>query len=572
MKSVIRLSLIIMVSAALLTSCKKSVPKQTRHIPKSAVFVAAINTKSIETKLVKNQATIENILKSASGSDTSVSEGKQEWEDIKNSGIDLDENFYMSVVQKGGGMSAGKGSMVISAIGSLQDEAKLKAYIQKKQPKSEIRKEKNYSYTTIHGDNMVAWNEDLVIMMSYQKSMQGEMEFDSTTGSYNFKNPVNSDATLKTEMDSYFNLKEDESVAAIPEFRDLMQDKGDASMWINSSASLDDMSLPLPKLKELFSNTFTTATLNFDDGKIAINTKSYYSSQMKDLLKKYAGPEADLGLVEHYPSNNINSLAVVAFNPEFFNALVRYLEVGGVVDGYLTKMMGSNYTLQDALKAIKGDLALVVSDFAMPAADPAAGVAGLIPKFKMILNIPVGDKVQMNKLMDKVVEMQMLVKVNNEYRLAPAMQKMGWQVLVNDKNLLIASDEALLTQYRAQSAKAGLSKDAMDDFKGKQGVVYINLESILNGIPAQSNAEINNILPKAKETFKDMRFYSDKYNGNYAEGFFELRFKNEKDNSLSSLLGFIETVSKNMPKNQGVKMNDMMPDSTEITAPPEPVK
>ena len=96
MKSFLRLCLLLIISTALITSCKKAVPKQTRYIPKNAVFVAIINTKSLQNKLMKNQATLENIIKNFSGSDTAVNKSRQEFEDLKSSGIDMDENFYVS--------------------------------------------------------------------------------------------------------------------------------------------------------------------------------------------------------------------------------------------------------------------------------------------------------------------------------------------------------------------------------------------------------------------------------------------------------------------------------------------
>jgi len=268
------------------------------------------------------------------------------------------------------------------------------------------------------------------------------------------------------------------------------------------------------------------------------------------LLKKYPGSTADLSLVENYPSDNINGFGVFSFNPDIIDGVVKYLEVGGVVDGYLTQMMGSNYTLQEALKAIKGDFAITVSDFATrPEAN--AGTA-LIPNLKMIVNIPVGDKVQMNRLMNKLVEMQMLTKNNGQYSLNPSLQKLGYQLVVDDKNIFIASDENLLNQYKAKSKKANVDKDVMSDFKGKSGVFYVNIESILNGINIQNNTQVNNVLPKAKETFKNVEGYTENFNGKYVEGHGELRFKNEKENSLTSLLSFMETVSKNVKKGPDV--------------------
>lgn len=573
MKS-IRLCLLLLLSVAFITSCKKAVPKQTKYIPKNAIFVATINTKSLQSKLAKNQATIENIVKSMSGSDTTISKGKQEWEDIKNSGVDLDENIYVAVVNKGGGMSTGGGTVVTSVIGGLKDAGKLEAYIKKKDPTSEVRKEKDYSYATVKGDNMVAWGKDVIIMMSYQKSFSpNDMQYDSATGSFNMGTPPNATNNMKSEMETNFNLKEDQSVASIPEFRDLMQEKSDASMWVNSSASMGDLPLPLPRLKELFSNSFTAAKINFEDGKITMNSKSYYSKELRDIIKKYSGPTADLALVENYPSDNINGFGVFSFNPAMINELVKYLEVGGMIDGYLTKMMGSNYTLQDALKAIKGDFAVVVSDLkTQPLADSLRGMPmNSMPSFKMIVNIPVGDKVQMSRLMDKLVEMQMLVKNNNQYVLSPNMQRMGYQAVVDDKNLFIASDQAVLDQYKSKSKKANLNNDVMNDFKNKSGVGYVNIESILNGMSPTGNTPGNDVLRKAKETFKDIKVYTDNFNGKFVEGYGELRFKNEKENSLTSLLGFIETASKYVKTNSRMMpgaSDDLQIDSSIMPRPP----
>lgn len=559
MKLLTRLSLLLLVVIALCTSCKKAVPKQIKHIPKNAAFVAGINTKSLQSKIEKNQTAIENIMKSVAGSDSALNNGKQEFEDLKNSGIDLSENFYMSVVSKGGGMGTGT-SGVLSGIGVVKDASKLEAYIKKKHPTQEIKKEKDYSYITWQGENMVAWTDDLFIGMSYQQSYTGGMEFDSATGSYNLKRPVNAEMDLMTEVASYFNLKEDQSVASIPEFRDLMQDKSDAVMWINSSSFSENLPLPLPKLKELIGNSFTAASLNFDDGEIDMNTKSYTSPQLRDIYKKFDSKNVDLGMIANYPSNNINGFMVFAFDPQVINAIVKYLEVGGMVDGFLTKFMGSNYTLEEALKSIKGELAFIYSDFTMPGMSsnvtpPNAGMQpNPMPKAKMLLNIPVGDKTQMNRLLDKVVSTGMLVKVNNEYKIAPQFQAMGMHLSVDDKNLIVSSDSAVIVQYKSKSAKAVIDKDVMKDFKDKPAAFYINIESILNGMPANSDTSINTIMTRAKETFKDITAYSNGFNGKYSEGKVAFRFKNEKENSLTSFLNFI-SVAAQTAKAHGDKMH-----------------
>lgn len=562
--------MLLLLATALFTSCKKSVPRQAKFIPKNSLFVAAINTGSLKDKLMKNEATIENIFKSMNGGDSVLNKGKKEYEEFKESGIDLSENIYLSVVQKGGGsLTSGKGNMVTTGVAVLKDASKLEAYIKKKKTDAVITKEKDYSYTTLANEQMIAWGKDVVIAMTYNSVNTGGMEFDSTTGKYNFKQPANAEKDVKAEMTNYFNLKEDESIASVPEFRDLSQEKGDAILWMNSSASVEDMPLPLPKLKDLISNSYTAAVLNFEDGKVAVNSKSYSSKAMKDILDKYAGPTADLGLIENFPSNNINGFMVFAFNPELFNAVVKYLEVGGMVDGYLTKMMGSTYTMQDAIKIMKGDIAVILGDLSFGELNPTMGVPREMPKAKFIFNMPVGDKTQLNRIMDKLVESQMVVKIGNEYKPAPAMgNAVGMYALVDDKNIFIASDSLTLAQYKAKSTKAGIPADVKDGFSKKSAIGYVSIESLLNAFPVNPNDSMSvAVMPKAKETFKDIKFYSENFNGKYTEAHFELNMKNAKENSLTSLLNFFAVVGKEAEKNEK-RQNEMMGvDTTTVAIP-----
>jgi hypothetical protein len=549
MKSVIRMVLLLVIATAIFTSCKKPVPKTTTHIPKNASVVIGINTKNLHSKLEKNQDLLASIFRNHTSSDT-TNNTKQELEDLKNSGLDLQENFYVSMIRKGGGMGADANN-IIAVVRAVKDASKLGAYISKKHPTSEVKKEKDYSYASVDGDNMIAWNDELAVFIRNQQTYSGGMEYDSTTHTFNLKRPGNNSNDLKSEIDTYFTLKEDNSVASIPEFRDLMQEQTDATLWANSGASIESFPVTLPNARELLSNSYTAGTLNFEDGKIEIKSKSYYSQQLRDILKKYTGPVADLGLIENYPSNNINGFLVFAFNPEVINAVVRYLQVGGVVDNFLTKTMGANYTLQEALKAIKGDFAVMFSDFQIgsPKAVSQTIEGQQIQTVtynsgNLLINVPVGDKVEMRKLMDNLAKNGLVTKANNEYKLTQQVRGLGVKLSVDDKNLLIATDSSLITKYKSKAGKLKIGNDVMNDFKGKSAIFYLDIENILNGV-AGNPADTSNqkILTKAKETFKDVKAYTNNFNGKYVEGHCEIRFKNTNENSLASLLQFMNTAS-----------------------------
>jgi hypothetical protein len=327
--------------------------------------------------------------------------------------------------------------------------------------------------------------------------------------------------------------------------------------------------VPLPKATELTENSYTAATLNFEDGKIVMDSKTYSSKAMSEILEKHKGSSVDLDLVENFPSNNVNAFFVASFNPEFINGVVQFLEVGGFVDGFLTRTMGTKYTLQEVLKAIKGDVAFVVSDMnfnTFPrngSSKPGSPAQAFnMNGTKILLNMPVGDKTQLNKLFDKLVEQQMVVKVGGEYRLSPELSKMGYHLSVDDKNLMVASDSMVVNQYRSGAIKSGIDQNLIDGFKGKSSVGFVDLEKIINSLPPDSlNKETLSI---AKSTFKNIRGYTENFNGKHIEGHMEINMKDDKENSLTSLLKFMAVTGSSIQTNRLKAPQNVIIDSADV--------
>jgi hypothetical protein len=101
----------------------------------------------------------------------------------------------------------------------------------------------------------------------------------------------------------------------------------------------------------------------------------------------------------------------------------------------------------------------------------------------------------------------------------------------------------------------------MNDFKGKSGVFYINIESILGNLPAgHPDSTSTSILSNARATFRDMKAYAENFNGKNVEGHFELRFRNEKENSVTSLLQFVNALARSAKSNRTIRVDEMRKD------------
>ena len=565
MKHLVRLRLIACLSIVLLASCKKSFPPQLTFIPKDATVVVAINADQLKDKLVKGQASLQKIISNMSGnSDTALEAGKKEWEALKKSGIDLEKNLYVWVVQKGGEGAAGSsmGNNISAAVALIKSSNDMAAYIKSKDATLEIKKDKNFSYVTKGGDKMIAWNDKLVVAMIYNKSYSGGMEYDSVTGNYNMKAPADANVTteLMAEMTASFTRAQDESIASVEEYTTLAGEKTDLSFWINPSSSIDGIPFPLPKIKELAEGNYTAATLNFEDGKMVVNSKSYAGKALAGILKKYSGPEVNLDLVKRYPAADINGFMVFAFDPQIFSGIIKYMEVGALVDGYITKFMGANYTLEQALKAFKGDIAVVVSGIGVNKADSlnTMGVTPMgMPVAKVIFTMPVGDTMQMHKIMDRLAFMKMLEKTNRGYELSGPFG-FGLTGLADNESITIASDNQLLQAYKTKSSAVTQNID-LKPYSGKSAAAYFNIASVLNSLSSQKQGDstFNVTLNNARTTFKDLQAHSENFKGDAIASHFELRFVDEKENSLVSFLSFIAQASEMAKKNKMITVSNV---------------
>ena len=90
-------SLLLLVAVvAVFASCKKSVPKQVKYIPKDATFVLGINTKSLYEKAGKGNISLDSVFNTFSkeAADPDVTKMKNAIGDLKDAGLDLSEQIY----------------------------------------------------------------------------------------------------------------------------------------------------------------------------------------------------------------------------------------------------------------------------------------------------------------------------------------------------------------------------------------------------------------------------------------------------------------------------------------------
>ena len=168
------------------------------------------------------------------------------------------------------------------------------------------------------------------------------------------------------------------------------------------------------------------------------------------------------------------------------------------------------------------------------------------PLGKMIFNAPIDDPVAFAKIMNKAVELGYFSKNGSIYSAGKLMSFMGMYMRADDKNLIIASDSLTYVQYISNKNKAVISNDALNMFKGKSVIAYIDITNTIKGFLNNQNGDYKNSLVTAKETFKDLIISSDNFDGNSLKGKFEIRLNNEKQNSLVTLTSLFTDIAVDM--------------------------
>ncbi len=516
----------LLVFIVFITSCKSSVPEQTKYIPKDASLVLSINPKKLKDKLDDSKVSLDSIIRSAMSADTSMMITA---DDIANSGIDVTKDVYFFVNQSGSMMTGS--SVTTGFVAAMGKTAAFEDFLKKKMPSAQIKKENSYSYAMLKNGMIAGWNDDVVLV---DNVIGYNMQTGEQTGT--------ADAAHQ-QLTTLFNQKEDASLASLKQFKDAATDKADMLFWSNSNGALASIPMVgMSKASDLFKDTYTSGVINFENGKVDMDLKSYPNQMLADTLKKYAGPKVDMDLLNKYPGA-VNGFAVFSFDPKLILSLLEFAGFAQTANQFL---QNQGYTLQDIVKAFKGDFAVIFSNVGMEQKE-AQGYKYSAPKAQLIIDAAIGDKASYDKIVAQLAKQGLMVQKNGQY--VPAMldeNPEGFTMYSDSKNIVFSSDSALMKQYIAGSGKVSLPSDVTSKTKGSSTAFYVDIASILNAIPPDStNAEI---MASAKQTFKDVITTTENYSGGVVNGHAELHTINDKENSLATLTRYFGSMAETMKK------------------------
>ncbi|KAA2245076.1 DUF4836 family protein [Chitinophaga agrisoli] len=545
---------IAVVAAILLTACAKT-PEESKHIPKNAGVVIGINSKQIVQKLVTNGITMDKFFSSLQEQDTS-SEAAKAMKDIENSGVDINSNFFASVVFGENGAAS-----YVSLTGSLKDAGKFENFLKQKVQGVTPTAKGDFTYAWLPADEaLVGWNKQTVIYLRAfdmdelkhrgQRKMMGIPDGDDQDSSEDAA-IVDSAAAIPTVltvaedgpttwvpvMDHLFHLKDNETAGSIEAFKSLLKENADATFFVNPQVIVNGQQLTMmpANFKELLDGSFYTAAVNFEEGKVVMNGRSYAGKKMAEIYKKYGNITLDMDMLEKYPSDNIDAFVAYGYDMRMLGDIIKTTGMDGIVNMGLGQ---AQLTMDDILNAFKGQMVFVSSDFSMGKKPNPYFPQDSIEKAdsKWVFAMKVGDKAAFEKVMNSPMVKQWLHKEGDQYVMEQAMPGMP-ALSINDKLVVAASDSALLQSYLSGKGKATLDNEIAGKIKGNPLGAYVNFEKFAAGMPAdQLQGPDSSLKLQAKNLLKDLRAVSQPFNGSTQESQVVLNFKNSSENSLAQLV------------------------------------
>lgn len=540
---------LIVIAAVMLASCGKKAPNHAKYIPKDANNIVCIDLKSISDKLEKDSLTVTTLLETTKSvaDEKTYNEIIKKFNELKDAGIDWTDKIFVSTSSLN--MWTYGSQPAVEIVATLSDSKKLEDFL-KKQSGIEIKKGEDFSFT--RNNNMaIGWNDKVIIFATAEKKKTYDDYISDSSANAKPRSERNSD-DVQDNLKKYFSQKKSESILSVDGFNDLFKKPFDIALF--NQSNLDNLSGGamafnfLPKLKELVNGAYSYSRINFENGKVVLESNSFLSKRMGEILQKYPDRKADLSLIQNYPSQNIDGVLVFSFNPQVIPDLIKESGLDALLN---LGLMQTGMSLDDFGKIFKGDFAVVISDFnvekKVEVVNNNYSRKEEDPKAKILVAARIGDEAAFDKLIAFAVKEHMFKQNGNMFVPVDAEGKekasSKYIIAINNDLLTFASDSSVYVAYQSKTQNISLPEEIKNRAKDKPMIAYFDINKFLTGINENvidsSDLEAKKIMDKAKSTFKYASFSTSNFDGKSATLNGELVLNESNKNSLAQIVRFI---------------------------------
>lgn len=514
--------LMALAGSLLLFSCgnKSNIP-----VPKDAVLVLQLNSASLSSKLTWKEIKEGELFKQASA-EIKDSLAQKLMDDPENSGVDTKADLILFVKKQGKG-----GYVAIE--GSLKDAAAFESFVKKASNKTEVATSGDFKSVSMGNDAVVLWNKSSFAFVGDAPMLNALSNI--TGGGGEAPRGITADSLLIYGK-GIFDIKGSASIGDDDRYTALLKEPGDLHFWLNGEQYLGDLGsgmMSLMKVNDLFKGNISTGAINFDNGKITIKTKSYVNDQLAALYKKYPSKNLSAEVIDRIPSQNVIAVLGMNYPPEGLKELLKLTGVDGLTNGFLEK---ANYSIDEFVKANKGELLVAVSDFSMkenkvsiPGYDGGAPTEYTTtqPDVKVLFATSINDKPAFDKLITTLS-----AQLGSD---SAMMGKINYQL---NKDWFAASNsEEYVTKFLAGSSN---KHPFTSRLSGSSIGLFVDIQKILQASKTSlKDSSAIETLDLSLKMWQDVLSTGGEFSGNSSTGLLEINLVDKSTNSLKQLNKYI---------------------------------
>ncbi len=534
-----------------------------KMIPKEASVVIELNTKSILSKLswedIKKSYWYNQLMTDSSIPSTS----KSFINDPAKTGIDVKSNLIFFVLG-----SNNEGKSVFQ--GSLNNSKAFADFLKNMHPTANFSKDGELNIFKTDSA-VVGWNYErfAFVTNSVTRNFQNiDTLNDSTNSAIPIPTPLPSSDSLISVCKNLFLLSDDNSLFKNEKFANLLDEDGDVHFWINTNELSKGSTPGMPgmagmvKLDKFLVDNFSTATINFQDGKITGNNKQYFGKELSDILKKGEG-NTNTDMIKRLPSQNLAAVLSLHLTP---GSLLEIIKLTGL-DGFINLFLSAQgLTLDDVVKATKGDILFAVSDITIKNDSlKLPGLKDTIKDYyqktdaKFLFAVSVGDKDAFNKLLSLGNKMGKDVTQKNNFQKS------------DDKYFAISNSQDAVNKYFSGTQ---INPDFLSKINNHPAGTFVDMQMILRAMQPQLTKDSIGKVYYDRNIAMWNNFYFT--GGEYKNGGLvsngDINLVDKTRNSLKQLNQYVDDISKvvieEKKKNKGgwhTEINKLPTDSASVT-------
>lgn len=509
------------IALVLIASCR-SADKSAIAIPKDAAVVLHINTSSLSSKLSWKEIQQTNWFKEAYA-DADDTLARKLLDNPDNSGINTDADLVFFVKKQG------KNGYAVFE-GGLKDAAAFESFNKKLKPKATASKDGDLNILKMDDEQIATWKDGHFIYV-YNADFDKASRFSEEGES---KPSVITDSLINFAK-ALYDLKGSNSLTSEEKFSSLLKESGDVHVWLNSenlySGMLGGM-LSTMKIGDLIKGNVSAMALHFDNGKIAIKSKTYYNDEVRKLLEKYKMKNIDADALSRIPSENIAGVFAWNYPPEGLKEFLKLAGLDGMINGFLGEI---GYSIDEFVKANKGDLVVAVSDFEIKTEQvtyPSYEEGGAPytytktnPSAKVLFAVSINDKPAFDKLIGVA-----------KAKIGDAAEKTAPEVSYSLNDKWFAAGNSVDQVNKFLSGGANNKHAFVGKLSGHPAGIYVDLQKILKtSEAATTDSSAKAGLAASVKMWEDILAIGGELNDGAITNQFEINLVDKNTNSLKQL-------------------------------------